>query len=99
MTNLSEAYQYSKWSKEEVREAAMMKFGINKAFCEYFKADSTTLYVQVVDEKLWKKTIIHLIPRFKADLPDNDQIYKMLDKYPARLLTANAESEGESSNL
>jgi hypothetical protein len=38
MTNLSEAYQYSKWSAEEVIEAARMKFSINRGLCEYFKA-------------------------------------------------------------
>jgi hypothetical protein len=43
--------------------------------------------------------VIHIIPRYKADLVNNDEIYKILDKYHLRLIAANRSNEDESSLL
>lgn len=76
-----------------------MQSVINRVMYEQLKAQSTTIYLQLVDQNVWKKTVIHIIPRYKADLPNNDEIYKLLDKYHLRLIAANRENEDESSLL
>jgi hypothetical protein len=61
---------------------------INKALCEYFNAPSSTLYIQLIDEKMFRKAVFHVIPRKAKDLT-HDEIYLCFPPYAGQLLQFN----------
>lgn len=65
---------------------------LNLAIVSCFSSAATTLYVQVADQPVLRKTIVHLIPRNQNDLPNNDQIYRLFEVYPKELLKFNQEA-------
>lgn len=53
---------------------------LNKKLISYYKSPSTTVCFNIAEIENQRKTLIHIIPRFKSDLEKNDLIYEMIKK-------------------
>lgn len=85
ITTFEQRQQYQYWSQKQVKESSLFALEVNTRLHNNNICSDSTLHIQNAEfTSQFKQTLIHLIPRTKGDLAENDKIYDILREYPLR---------------